>query len=240
MAGYGRVDKPTIRMRNKKQVLKEVIVSPGFLIFVLLLLLGIIFQSLLLENLTRLREIISSYGLLGPLVFILLIGLSTIFAPINNFLVWLPGFYIFGPEKSIIYSLIGGLIGGLSAFLIARRFGRPIVKKIIGKKAMERIDKLTEDLGVLTLWLLMIFGLSLFDLVSYAAGLTNIKIKDFFLAVFLGPLPVTFLIYLLIKNTQDLIMIVSMSGLVSVIGLSISFVLLFFLHKRRKIRVSRI
>lgn len=227
-------------MRNKKQLLKEVIASPGFLILISVLFLGILFQGLLLENVGKLREIISSYGFFGPLIFILLIAMSTIFAPINNFLVWLPGFYIFGPEKSIIYSFIGGLIGGLCAFLIARRFGRPVVKKIIGKNGMGRIDKLTEDLGVLALWLLMVFGVSLFDLVSYAAGLTNIRIKDFFVAIFLGPLPLTFLTYLLIKNTQDLIMIVSMSGLVSVIGLSISFVLLFFLHKRRKIRVSRI
>lgn len=227
-------------MRNKKQLLKEVIASPGFLILISVLFLGILFQGFLLENVGKLREIISSYGFFGPLIFILLIAMSTIFAPINNFLVWLPGFYIFGPEKSIIYSFIGGLIGGLCAFLIARRFGRPVVKKIIGKNGMGRIDKLTEDLGVLALWLLMVFGVSLFDLVSYAAGLTNIRIKDFFVAIFLGPLPLTFLTYLLIKNTQDLIMIVSMSGLVSVIGLSISFVLLFFLHKRRKIRVSRI
>jgi len=226
-------------MRNKKQLVKEVVISPGFLILFLIFLLGIFFQSLLLEHLEKLREIISSYGSLGPLIFILLIALSTILAPINNFLVWLPGFYIFGPERSIAYSLIGGLIGGLSAFLIARKFGRPVVKKIIGKKGMERIDELTKDLGVLTLWLLMVFGVSLFDLVSYAAGLTNVRIKDFFVAILLGPLPLTFLIYLLIKNTQDLITIVAISGVVSITGLSISSVLLFYLHKRRKTRVFR-
>ena len=223
-------------MANKKQILKEVIASPGFLILVLVLFLGILFQGLLLENIGKLREIISSYGFLGPLIFILLIAMSTIFAPINNFLVWLPGFYIFGPEKSIIYSFIGGLIGGLCAFLIARRFGRPVVKKIIGKKGMERIDKITEDLGVSALWLLMVFGVSLFDLVSYAAGLTNIRIKDFFVIILLGPLPLTFLIYLLIKNTQDLLTVVFISGVVSVTGLLMSSVFLFLLHRRRKKR----
>jgi len=228
-----------MRILSKRRAVKDVFFSPGFIILVLVLLLGIFFQGLLLKNLGFFKEAISTYGFWGPLIFIFLIALSTIFAPINNFLVWLPGFYIFGPEKSIIYSLIGGLIGGLSAFLIARRFGRPVVKKIIGRKGIERIDKLTEDLGVLTLWLLMIFGCSLFDLVSYAAGLTNLRIKDFFVAILLGPLPLTFLIYLLIKNTQDLIAIVSMAGVVSVTGLSISSVLLFFLHKRRKARISR-
>jgi uncharacterized membrane protein YdjX (TVP38/TMEM64 family) len=219
-------------MRNKKQLVKEVIISPGFLILILVLLLGIFLQSLLLDHLERVKEIISSYGLLGPLIFILLLALSTIFAPINNFLIWLPGFYIFGPERSFIFSFVGGLIGGLSAFLIARKFGRPIVKKIIGKKGMERIDKLTEDLGGLALWLLMIFGTSLFDFVSYAAGLTNIKIKKFFAAILLGPLPLTLLLYLLIKNSHDLLTVVFISGVISVIGLSISSVLLFFLHKR--------
>lgn len=220
-------------MLIKKQTIREIVFSPGFIILALLLLLGISFQALLLENLGDIREIISAYGLLGPLFFIFLIALGIILAPINGFLIWLPGFYIFGLEKVTIYSFTGGLIGASTAFFIARKFGRPVVMKLVGKKEMVRVDKLTEELGIKALWILRLFGGTLFDAISYAAGLTNIKLKDFLIITFFGPIPMTLLVYLLIKDTQDIIIITTRLGVVSLIGLPLGFGLLFLFRKKK-------
>lgn len=221
-------------MKINKKTLKEIILNPGFIILGLILLFGVIIQSYFLDDFERIKEIILLYGFLAPLVFIFLIVLGIVFAPISGYLIWLPGFYIFGPEKAIIYAIIGGLIGGSIAFLMARRWGRPIVTKFVGKKEMAKIDEFTNELGIETLWVLRIFGGSFFDLISYAAGLTNLSFKNFFMITFFGSLPMDLLVYLLVKDTQNVVAVTTKAGIVSFLGMLISLFLLIWIRGRKR------
>lgn len=220
-------------MAIKRKAIKKAVTSPGFIILILLLLLGVFFQGYLLNNLEKVKTIISSFGILGPITFILLIVLGIVLAPINGFLIWLPGFYIFGLEKAIIYAIIAGWIGALIAFFIARKLGRPVVIKFVGKKEIARVDKLTDELGIKALWILRLFGGVLFDVVSYASGLTNISFKQFLMITVLGSLPIDLIVYLLIKDTQNIISVVARISIVSYAGAFVGLALLFLLRRKK-------
>lgn len=211
---------------------REIIFSPGFLMLVVFLLLGAVFQVYLQDHLEGIKVIISSLGVWGSLLFSFLIAAGVIFAPLNGYLIWLAGFYVLGPVKATIFSLIGGWLGGLIAFAIARKFGRPIVIRLVGKKEMNGIDKLTSELGIQALWILRILGGALFDAISYAAGLTNLSVKQFLVTTIVGPIPAAFLVYFLVRNTTNILPILIRVAAVSYIGLIVCFV--FLLISRRK------
>jgi len=95
---------------------------------------------------------------------------------------------VFGFYKGYIYTTIGALIGGSLAFFIARYLGYDLVKKISNEK-LSNLDKLINENGFYIIFLLRLIPLFPFDVISYGAGLTNVKYKHFLLATLFGTIP---------------------------------------------------
>lgn len=159
-------------------------------LFILLFLVGRNYPE---ENI---RSLIKSAGPLAPVIFILLMLLTYILAPISGSPLLFAGFYAFG-EKVVFLTVVAAFIASVVNFWVARRFGRPLVEKLVGKDSIHKIDKLTANYGLVTLAVFRFFQGGIHDFVSYAAGLTSMRFSSYFLVSTIIMIPGTSLWYLL-------------------------------------------
>lgn len=86
---------------------------------------------------------------------------------------------------------LGALIGALICFFLSRRYGKSYVEKKFNPKAITRINEFIDRHGFAAIFAARLIPLFSFDLVSYAAGVTKIRVRKFFLATLLGMIPGT-------------------------------------------------
>ncbi|MEK6949214.1 MAG: TVP38/TMEM64 family protein, partial [Nanoarchaeota archaeon] len=129
--------------------------------------------------------------------FILLYVAQAFVLFIPSSLLTISGGYIFGVALGTVFSLIGVTIGSVIVFLIARKLGRPFFRKIISKKELEHFDVFFKKRGDMSI-LLARSILILFppDVVSVAAGLTQIKLRHYVIFSVLGFIPNLFILAL--------------------------------------------
>jgi len=133
------------------------------------------------------KRYISSFGILAPIIYIIMFALVPLTFFPDSILAIASGL-VFGFYKGYIYTTIGALIGGSLAFFIARYLGYDLVKKISNEK-LSNLDKLINENGFYIIFLLRLIPLFPFDVISYGAGLTNVKYKHFLLATLFGTIP---------------------------------------------------
>lgn len=140
----------------------------------------------------RIETFVSGFGRFAPLAYIGLLALSIIVSQIPNVPLAIASGMLFGTLWGGIYSIIGGMLGAIACFYIARFLGVTFIKKVIGQIPCFS-ERCKEKHLVLLVFLSRLVPFFSFDLVSYCAGLTNIKAKTFFVATLLGMIPMTFL-----------------------------------------------
>jgi uncharacterized membrane protein YdjX (TVP38/TMEM64 family) len=106
------------------------------------------------------------------------------------------GGVVFGKWQGLLLNLIGANVGGVISFFAARYLLREIVSKILKGKHFKKFDDKIETHGFsIILYMRLLFVP--FTYLSFAAGLSKIKFRDFFWSTFLGIIPgiavVTFL-----------------------------------------------
>lgn len=134
------------------------------------------------------RLFVAAMGIWAPLVYIILLALTYIIAPISGSPVFFAGFLLFG-KIFLFYNYVAFLVGAVANFWVARFLGRGIVVKLVGQKNIVKIDEFTKDYGVKSLIFFRVFQGYLSDFVSYAYGLTNMKFFPYFLVSLVAPFP---------------------------------------------------
>ncbi len=127
---------------------------------------------------------IAKIGLFGPLLLILFFVLSHIFAPVIGSPGVLLGLSLFGIVQTFVLLYIAGLISAVINFWIARRFGRVWVVRLLGKESAD-LDRFVALTGKKMLIICRMFGFPFFEIISYAAGLTNMNFKTYYLITIL-------------------------------------------------------
>ncbi|MBC6003735.1 TVP38/TMEM64 family protein [Paeniclostridium sp. NSJ-45] len=156
---------------------------------ILIIIVGSTIYKLLNMNINSkdIQAYVSSFGKLAPLVYIIMFAL----VPLTLFpdsVLAIGGGLIFGLFKGYIYTLIGALIGASLSFYISRKLGRNFVKKLT-KEKLDGIESMINSKGFFVVLMLRLIPLFPFDIISYGAGLTSIKYKDFLLATIIGTIP---------------------------------------------------
>jgi uncharacterized membrane protein YdjX (TVP38/TMEM64 family) len=127
-------------------------------------------------------------GIWAPLVYVTLIALTHIVAPLSGTPILFAGYALFG-DRLQLYDYFAVIISGVTNFWIAKRFGRELVLRLVGKKEMGKVDRFVEDYGVRTLIFLRVFQGHLHDFISYAYGLTKMSFYPYFTISVLGRIP---------------------------------------------------
>ena len=172
-----------------------------FLIFILAVAaLAFIYQDqlkLIYKSPETVKQYAAGFGAFAPVIFILSYVVQAFILFIPSSLLTISGGYIFGVVLGTVFSLIGVTIGSIIVFLIARKLGRPFFREIISKKELEHFDVFFKKRGDRSILLArsipMLFPL---DVVSVAAGLTQIKFKHYVIFSILGFIPNLFILAL--------------------------------------------
>jgi uncharacterized membrane protein YdjX (TVP38/TMEM64 family) len=140
----------------------------------------------------QIRAWVESLGAWGPVVILLLEMIQTLLAPIPGQAIEAASGYLYGPFWGTVYPMIGMAIGSLTTFLLARRFGRPLVIRLIGKQSMARLDDLVRRGGAPFFFLIWLLPGAPDDLACVAAGLTPMPPHQFMILMLVGRLPGVF------------------------------------------------
>ena len=122
------------------------------------------------------------------IVYVLLQIAQTVFAPIPGNVVGGIGGFLFG-WWGILWTLIGSMIGFWIVFVLSRRFGRPLVEKVIQRENLEKFDFIIGKRAPVVLFVIFLIPGLPDDIVAYIAGLTEVKIKNLVLLAIIGRLP---------------------------------------------------
>jgi uncharacterized membrane protein YdjX (TVP38/TMEM64 family) len=144
-------------------------------------------------DLGGLREYLRGFGLWAPLVSAALMQVQAVIAPLPSFPLMYANGLLFGTLWGGLLSWTSILVSAMLCFGLARLFGRPLVERVVSPNALTRADRHLVRLGPLALFVARLIPLTSFDLLSYAAGLTPMRLGPFCLATGLGMAPAVFL-----------------------------------------------
>jgi len=174
-------------------------------------------------DLDSIINFINGFGALAMFVFVLLVILEVVIAPIPAFVLYVAGGVIFGSFSGGGLALIGNMIGAIIAFGLARKYGYNLFSDI-NKKNRLFFNKMFEKYGWATIFILRINPITSSDVVSYLAGVSKISLKNFFLGTLFGLAP---LIFIQTYLGGDVVMNNSFLFLIFII-FSLIYVIIFF------------
>lgn len=137
----------------------------------------------------RLQELVERLGPAGPLAVILLQAAQVLLAPVPGQVLGLASGALFGPWLGTLYSMLGLLLGSYLAVWLVRRWGRPLVERLVDPQSLARVDRLSRRLGAPLLFLVFLVPFLPDDAILLVAGLTEIPTAVILLAALFGRLP---------------------------------------------------
>jgi len=173
-----------MEQRSKKLVSALLIV-----LYIVLVLVVWYYVSTFLVDKVAVRDLVSGYGIFAPLVFILIQIGQNIIAPVTHYPILLAGGFIFGPILGFFYNWVGTSLGTVLIILLTRKYGRPIVNKMVSQKFIDKYDHIIQKLSPFGLFL--IYALPVFpdDEISYLIGVSAMPLKSIVFAILLGKIP---------------------------------------------------
>jgi uncharacterized membrane protein YdjX (TVP38/TMEM64 family) len=150
----------------------------------------------------QVRVWVEQLGAWGPVAILLLEMIQALLAPIPGQAIEAVSGYLYGPWLGTLFPLIGMVIGSFITFSLARRFGRPLVIRMIGRQSMARMDDLVRRGGALFFFLIWLLPFAPDDLACVAAGLTPMPARQFLILMTLGRLPGVFVSVLVGANVS--------------------------------------
>lgn len=144
------------------------------------------------QKIERLQAFFAGFGAAAPLVYFLLVVVEVVVAPIPGLMLYAPGGVIFGAFWGGAISLAGNVVGAGVACEVARSL-RP--QQLESWFDAEKLAKVQQGLSKYGGWLVLLLRLNTLtssDIVSYAAGLTNIPTRTVMIATAAGMAPLCF------------------------------------------------
>lgn len=134
---------------------------------------------------------IDSLGSWGVAAFIILYILATVFF-IPGSLLTLGAGVLFGVVGGSICVSLASTVGATCAFLVGRYWARGwVAQQITGNQTFEAIDEAVAQEGWKIVGLARLSPIFPFNLLNYAFGITQVSLRDYFWASWIGMMPGT-------------------------------------------------
>lgn len=138
-------------------------------------------------NAETLENWVKDAGAAGPVIYILIYALGTLFFLPGSVLT-LTGGALFGPVMGTFVNLTGATLGALGSFLIARYLAHDWVANKTGGRIKTLMDGVETE-GWRFVAFVRLVPLFPFNLLNYALGLTRIKLMHYVIASYVFMLP---------------------------------------------------
>lgn len=159
-------------------------------ISVLLLLVAGIAAAIIFRDqfdANALESWVKDAGSAGPLLFMLIYAIGTVFFLPGSILT-LAGGALFGPVFGTFYNLTAATIGAMVSFIAARYLAHDWVEKKTGGR-MKQLKQGVEGEGWKFVAFVRLVPLFPFNILNYALGLTKIKFSHYSIATYIFMLP---------------------------------------------------
>lgn len=151
----------------------------------------------------KIINFVARFGIFGPLVFIILLSINQIIAPLSGTPIYIAGYLAFG-NIVVLYNYFSYLLAAVVNFFISRKWGRKWVIKLVGNDDMAKVDSFVKDQGIIMLIFLRALQSHISDFVSYAYGLTKMKFRTYIVISAVAPIPwLLFWKYIVLPNVDD-------------------------------------
>ena len=187
---------------TKKKILMVILFSLLVLISIAVLILSIIRKTFLFELVRNYFILpLEAIGYWSILLFLVLMIVQSLIVPIPSELVLLAGGMLYGSwlgpwgvVLGVVVGVIGSVLSGIVTYYIANKGGRPILEVTgdhmkLADKFVFAMDLWIEKWGIWAIIAGRAVPVVMFDPISYAAGISNIKWKMYNLATFIGSIP---------------------------------------------------
>ncbi len=151
-----------------------------------------------------LKSLIQGYGMLAPLLFILIYSLAPALL-LPGLPLTIVGGILFGPFWGVVYTIIGATLGACVAFLISRYLARDWVEQKLRSPRWRKLDGEVERHGWKVVAFTRLIPLFPFNLLNFAFGLTKIKFLHYALATFACMLPACIAFIVFSSSLWDLL-----------------------------------
>ena len=152
------------------------------------------------RDITKLRDLLAGFGPWAVAVSFLLMVLQSVAAPLPAFVITIVNGLLFGAVWGGLLSWSSAMVGAALCYGIARAVGRPVVERLVGNGALNKSDAIFARYGTHAVLIARLIPLISFDVVSYAAGLTSMRLVPFLVATGIGQLPATVVYSVLGQN----------------------------------------
>lgn len=136
----------------------------------------------------KIEESMQKLGVMAPLAFTLLQAVQVVIPILPGGIGCLAGVLLFGAWKGFWLNYTGICIGSVAAFLLARKFGMPLIRDLFSEKLVEKYQNWTSANQRFT----KLFAIAIFlpvapdDFLCFLAGTTKMRLSVFILIILLG------------------------------------------------------
>jgi uncharacterized membrane protein YdjX (TVP38/TMEM64 family) len=166
---------------------KEKLLSAGLAIMLAAAVVAAITGDLLDPE--HVRDLILSFGALGPVVFALLY-LIAVFLPYGTSALTIAAGLAYGPLWGAVLTLCTSLCVSLVPMTVARRLGREWAEDKVGKTRLKKYADMINRNAFLVFFYLRLIPSIPYELQNYIAGVSRITYRQFVLASLLGLGPI--------------------------------------------------
>lgn len=173
-----------MRKINKNECIKIIM----FIIFIVIMAIASVFAVPFVKLLAthegriKISQFVKSFGIFGPIIFMLMQMLQVIVALIPGEPFEIVGGILFGAFGGLVISLIGVLLGTIIVFYLVKFVGQPLVSSLFDNKKISKLKILNDEKKLETLvFILFLIPGTPKDILTYIVPLTKIKpLKYFF------------------------------------------------------------
>lgn len=178
------VSEPEVHMKWKK------LLTASSAVFCILIAAVIIkaYMEGKFESVETLQTYIKGYGILAPVILIVIQAMQVIVPILPGFLGCAVGAVLFGSMGGFWCNYIGISAGSIIAFLLAKKYGIKLVEKLFPKDQYEKYSGWAGKSRSYVAFLFLGMALPLFpdDFFCYFSGLTKMRAEKFAAIIVLG------------------------------------------------------
>jgi len=146
----------------------------------------LVFPGLIYQLLLWIVESFQAGGL--PILFVAMI-VQALAIPIPSEFILICGGAAFGFLFGWLVGALGSVVAAFISFYISRKGGRSVAIRFVGERGIKFADNWFNRWGVWAVLLGRVAPFIPFDVISYSAGLTQMKFRSFIVPTVIGALP---------------------------------------------------
>jgi len=145
----------------------------------------------LYEDKHFLKQTLREWGILAPVLFMMLQALQVIISPIPGEATGFLGGYLFGEWLGLFYSTIGLTFGSVVSFLVGRWLGVHYVRNLVSKETWNKLGFIVEAEGAILCFIIYLIPGLPKDIICYIFGISPMPLWLFTVVSSLGRIPGT-------------------------------------------------